>query len=624
MYSSYDPVITALMLTTAIAVLVWLIVTEVRREKNKRLATRITASVLAVASLTLLLLRPGVPISESTAEIILVTKGSDHTSVLRLADSLHAEIVVLQDAMQMPFGARSIRLLPDAATLVRSPLRPSIIHLTGDGLMKEDLEQLPPAVLKFYPSPLPTGISDLTAEKKITLGRTLHLQGRVSGLGTAARWLKLLDPSGKPVGDSLKVSSKQNVFTFSDAPRGTGNFFYTLVLDSLRESLGVSVVPPKPLNMLMLESSPSFETRYLKTYSAQSGNRLTVRSRTSKDRYRTESLNYENVSGDPKAIPASAAMFSNYDVIICDDETIRAMSGAERQALLTAVEQAGTGVLIRLTDGARMQSAAVQSMISGLTLTSPLNQTSEWIAPVWTEATGKKVSPIPVSKLRLDETPGAQILAADAKGKSLVAAVARGWGKVAVSVPCETHLWVLEGNRKTHAAYWSAMLTMLAKKSTGESMVMPSGEFFFEDKPMRVSVYPSRSSDAATVETASGDTQKIYFRSASGNASERHARYWPRETGWHAIALRQGDTASVYVHAQSEWTTWQRAQRQTATADAAEMRQSKASQGLKTSEAPAASPVPAARRTLHQPMPLWWCYIVFLLGAAYLWAERKF
>jgi hypothetical protein len=90
-----------------------------------------------------------------------------------------------------------------------------------------------------------------------------------------------------------------------------------------------------------------------------------------------------------------------------------------------------------------------------------------------------------------------------------------------------------------------------------------------------------------------------------------HGTFWPRGSGWHAVAARAGEVSWFYVSAPAQWQTWQQAQKSATTRKHAALSVSVAHQ-----------PVASFPSTV-EPIPLIWFFLAFLFGACYLWVERK-
>ena len=110
----------------------------------------------------------------------------------------------------------------------------------------------------------------------------------------------LEDPSGQVLDSITLNGQKSQDFQLSTNLKLKGNFVYQLVeKDSLgvvinREPLPLIIKEQVQFHILIINASPSFETKNLKNYLAESGHKVTIRSQMTKDRYKYEYFNMDN------------------------------------------------------------------------------------------------------------------------------------------------------------------------------------------------------------------------------------------------------------------------------------------------------------------------------------------
>ncbi len=284
----------------AMALLLILVVVrqEIRRANRHFLSARISAVVVAVLSLMLMALQPRWLVRAKPAEALLITPGADSQTVQALVDSINVSSVFSLGGLET---WRSIfseaEAIPDVAFLKRHHPEVRFMHVVGFGLSDFDWAELDSVSIEPHPSPLPFGIKWMDWQRKLIAGERMQVSGIIAGLNGEENTLYFTDPGG--VVDSAKISSKGEApFEFTTTPRESGKFVYEIVMRSndndvlFRDELDVNVVEPQPLRILLLQSSVSFETRYLKNWLGKNQNKVAIRSAISRDRFRFEFQNH--------------------------------------------------------------------------------------------------------------------------------------------------------------------------------------------------------------------------------------------------------------------------------------------------------------------------------------------
>jgi hypothetical protein len=113
------------------------------------------------------------------------------------------------------------------------------------------------------------------------------------------------------------------------------------------------------------------------------------------------------------------------------------------------------------------------------------------------------------------------------------------------------------------------------------------------------------------VTTETGEADSIYLQQDLMESRRWFGTFWPRQTGWHQVALAGGEPRWFYVYEKANWETWQAARKVVAT-----QRHEARDANLTTEQLKAAAPH-------REPIALFWFFALFLMSCAYLWTERK-
>jgi hypothetical protein len=306
-----------------LALLVMLVWKEVRRPRRSRLAARVVATVLAVASVICL----GLPLSYRKGkadgkgkEGVLLTEGYDADSVREFLRE-HAGMKVIQ---------------ADDVSMDRW-------HIFGYGLTNEEWTALRPPSLVFHASSVKVGLVSVDWRRKLRRGEPLQVQGRWKGEGPARL---LLEGMGV---DSVTVKG-DSLFSLHTVPaqagRGVCKFVAIAGKDTLeQENIPFEVKAGKPLKILVLASSPDAENTFLVSWLSKEGHAVASRTLVSKDKYQQV---YANMAERPLG-QLTPALLSDPDLVIADALTVS--GGGLLPMLRRQVAERGLGLVIRVDSG---------------------------------------------------------------------------------------------------------------------------------------------------------------------------------------------------------------------------------------------------------------------------------
>ena len=555
---------------------------------------RRVASALALLSLLAIGLRPHWNRRERVAAAILVTPGADAATVRRLADSLGG-VPVFHEAADVRHGARFGR-----------------IHVVGWGLDAETWQALDSIPVSFHPSPPAPGILRASWPATVPLGDELIVEGAVARIPAGAD-IALLDDAG--VTDSALLTDA-GTFRLASPPRALGRLLYVLRV-SLRdrpvaqETLGVTVVAPPAPRLLVLEASPRFETRALRDWLGRRHGEVAVRSRVSRDRYRSEFVNRDSVS----LTTISDRLLSQFDVVAIDGRSLAALRPVERATLRAAVTTGGLGLLIEpdtvVFDAAARFSERRFFLDFALQPVPDLDERS--VRPVWAglRRGDRAVTALAADPYTLAQRFGTESLIDDGAGGHLAQVTPRGAGRVGISLVRESSRWMRTGEHDAFSAYWSRLLSALAPGPARQArweLTTPGP--WLVNRPLGLSVDGGGDHLVTTVST-SGTTDSVWLaRDVLASGSWRGI-FWPRAPGWHDVDSRGGP--SIYAQAATPTTWSSRRSAELLDASARFLAESGA-RGSDRAAAPA---------TVSSPIPPVWFFGLFLACAAVLWSKRR-
>lgn len=577
-----------------------------RRPARKRLGLRLTAGAIAILALFALAAQPRWQRMQKSAEAILLTPGA--------LDSLPRAAVVfsLPGAGAVSGSSAKIQHIPDAGYLQRHFPEISLYQVLGHGLRDYDWAALDSiAIIPRLAQPAP-GIQFLSWQRELYWGEKARIQGSVAGLQNQAGTLYLFDPGG--VADSLPVSAGNSRFDLRALPRAPGRFLYTLLLRSsqgdtlAQEIIDFVVRAPRPLQVLILEARPRFETKYFKNWMSKNRHALGMRTLLSRERDREEFVNLAKTNLRQVSLP----LLQKFDLLLIDGETLQRMNARERRALHTAVRE-GLGVLLLADEMPwRKQKTPADEFFRRFDFEPFVGMDERLVRPVWPDLDTLKVTAVPAESFVIKEAPELKPLVQDEMERWLAAAQVTGLGQVGLTLIRNTYRWQLEGRTDLYAAYWSYLISALARREDQNGRWnLRMGRPILVDQPLSLTLTGAFGKVAALITTREQKADSIFLAPEVNEPGRAHGIFWPRQAGWHALATPGGSQAWFYVGERARWQTWQQAQKIAATRIQAE----RCRQNSTTRE--------TGRFHQAEPIAPFLFFAIFLLSAGYLWLERK-
>jgi hypothetical protein len=573
----------AVVLSLCAVLFVWCVVRELRRVPNKRLGLRLGLNFIAILALALLGLEPARLHEPLQKKIALLTDPLPPETVDSLMQSKSFEVFTLNSKNQ----AKHIQ---DAGFIARH-FPKSEIHLFGQGLNQADLTRLRGHLLVFHQSEPPKGIVELESKPTVVIGESLLVKGLVRG-----HFEQLIFKANEITVDSLTNLKGETPFEFSFTPKQLGKLNLSLVLDGKEEKWGAMVLPYQPLSILVLQSKPTFEIKYLKNFLTENGYRFAVRMMVGKARYHDEFWNMQSQS----LTPLSRKMLSRFDIVMIDWETLSMLTPSERVALESAVLQEGLGLFITELDSLlQLQSSHSFFQSFQLRPQEPREQS----------VNGKhfKSPPITLEGFTIVEDFGTQSLLQDSDGRSVAAFHQKGFGRIAISLVQNAYQWKLAGKPSVYAAYWAHLFSAIAKRASETAISVPT--ISIEHEPIEFKIQTVLQIRLVWSYKKNSQETFVPLRQETLNPTAWHGRYWAKESGWIAFKLNGEKRGWAFVSDENSFEALRQETRRKET--------------LKIIQQNVAQEADETKKIEHDVMPMLWCALCMMLALGGLWAERK-
>ncbi|QIL76304.1 hypothetical protein [Hymenobacter sp. HDW8] len=593
------------LLTLCMLLVVGLTWSALRRPNRQRLVLRLLAGVLTGAGLWFTAFPPYRSVPSSSYETILLTENFQPDTVRALLRRLGPATRLWRT--HAVAGADTVTV---ANILQIREQQPSLrrLHVVGKGLPVADLTLLGPVRLVPHAPATRAGFRTANWASRVELGQPLEVAGYFDNLPSKAgdnapTWIHLR-AVGAPR-DSVRLTSGRGAFRLSYVPKAAGLAVYKLIARRggqilTTEPVPVEVVPTRALRLLLLASTPSFEFKFLKNQLGTRQHAVALRVGISRGLTQTEFLN-QSTHDISRLTPA---LLARYDAVIADVGTLATLSGGEVQHLTSALRTGGPGLIV-LADAAPLPrltpARAAFSIVPVATAASAKPQ------PVlWPGAPGRTTATVPAT-LR----PSARLrpIITTGQGQAVVASQRLGAGTMVVSVLPETFRWALQNDSLTYNAYWSRLLTAVARPEPVTAAWRVTTAWPRPNTPVEVQLTAaSFPVTAPTVQGAGPQPIRLAMRQDTRLSEWSTGQFWPDSTGWHRVTLAEKTAHSFYVFGGQNWL-----------GPETELRQQAAQAWIADPSASvAASPI-----LTRQAWPAAWFFGLFLLGAGFLWLEEK-
>ena len=492
---------------------------------------RMTAVCIMMIMLAAILLRPSFKV-EKSGSILLLTQGYDKM----IADSLlkvNPDLTVMHTPGVAPYkkssGLTSYQDLDANGG--------NIAHVLGQGLPTHALDLMDDKRFDFFPAPIPNGITELLIPQRLVVNRQQTLGGTFNN-SSGKKWIYLNGPAGKE--DSVILNGNgMKPFSLSFSPRQSGNILYNLTVkdstgNSAQENIPLHIAASATLNILFIQSYPTFETQYLKNFLTQKKHTLVLRYQLSQNNFR-----YEYANRSPLQInQLTKAVLTEFDVLIIDKDALQKLSVTERNSIKESI-QSGLGLLTILNTPLKKNEKPTD--LFPFELTAVTNDTT-------VIATGSKEIVLPALPIRVVASPSLQPVIKNKSG-ILAGYTYDGAGKIAFQFLQETFRLTLSGDSVGYSNLWSPLIENIARQHRETATLKITNRFpWYTDEPLHIQIISSPEK-----QTLFADSVQIPIREDVILDDVWHATVWADDPGWHLLHTANGVSLPYYVSKKNEW-----------------------------------------------------------------------
>ncbi|MDB4918040.1 hypothetical protein [Mucilaginibacter sp.] len=520
-------------------VTVWL---EYRRSNRSRLVWRITFLLLAIVSLACLTLPVTYQSKNDVPEwedAILLTPGFNIDSL----SSTGRKLIFTTDKAVLKTYPKAVFLntIQNLNTLYPAVKR---LLILGYGLDNDDeLQHLNNIPVTFHAPPVPNGIVAINWQKQLKSGELLQVQGKFNN--TSTQPIKLIFKGLNTPLDSVNIlAGKITDFELTTVPKTLGNVAYNLLALAGKDTIENENVPviieyPQQAKVLILTSSPDFETRFLKNWLGQNGYAVATRETISKGKVTEDFVNIEKQSLEH----LSAALLNKFDLVIGDLSTLKTLNSSENLTLRQQISQNGLGIIIR-SDSLSKDASWLQNNFRVNTYASKIQLT----VPLIIQNQRSKTAPLNIDPTYIIGNNNLQNLVFDLQNHILVSSAINGTGKLIFTTLPNTYTWQLNGNTRDYAALWSTLINKAARRLPSEQNFAATSVIPSVEMPVQLQVQSGLLPTQLSVNNISlAPTQNSVI------PYKWKFDYWPQSFGWQRTILNSKISYLWYYYQKNEW-----------------------------------------------------------------------
>ncbi|MHA7831736.1 MAG: hypothetical protein ACX93O_11600 [Flagellimonas sp.] len=485
-------------------------------QRGKRMFwVKIVAGFLALVSLAMIVLKPSIWEKSTKGKGIVLTAGY-RTAQLDSLKSIYKRIQTEEYTKGTPLS-----IVEEADSL----------FLLGRGLPSFDLWQLEDKSLAFLGGEQVEDWTEITYDRTVTFGdaftvKAKHFKPR------AGYWTILADNGGNPLDSVPFEAVDEQLIQLNAKPKASGQFIYRLLEKNdegeiiSNEPLPVQVVDGKPLKILMVNTFPTFETKYLKNFLTDKGHQVMARTQLTKGKYKFE---YFNGASNP-IYGFTQENLKEYDLLVIDTDSYIALGRSSKEAMEEAVKINGLGVFVQPNENL-FRLAERQS---------PFQFDRDFITEITLGVPAQSVQKYP---LEFKNDVRTQRISVDSA--NVAAYVPMEKGKIGTTLLQNTYQLFLDGKEELYAGIWTQILNNIAREQEALAKWKALTQTPRLDEPFQFEVRTSMNGIRVTTDKEAN----IPLLQDGLVQSKWKGVVYPRKKGWNELKVSKDSIAhySYYV-----------------------------------------------------------------------------
>ncbi|GAA0755506.1 hypothetical protein [Psychroflexus lacisalsi] len=515
----------------SILVFIW---KEWTSPRNKGFIVKVVLIFFSVSSLALLALKPAILKEVNEGRVVITTDNFKQTQLDSLKKTYRNLKVIDYNNDESLLG------------LVNS----EEIFVLGSGIASYDLWSLENTTATYLSGHELSGIIKLNYKQENKVGNQLDVKGIFANRRFKNR-LVLQDAAGTALDSAVFGSKEKEGFQLSTTLKVSGNYVFSIIeKDSLgevlnRNALPVKIQKRKAPRILILNTYPTFEIKYLKNFLADLGHEVTVKNRITTGRYKFEFFNAEQMN----LRSLNSSNLGGFDLVILDSGFLKTLSNSERNALQKSIKATGLGLFI-LGEAKALNNLGDFSVFT--------------LQPVSTLEVGfdeLKTVRLTTQPFRLKQEFGLEEI--HTLNASIFSAYKRsGQGRIGTTMLQNTWQLLLDGKQEAYQQIWSDIIEQLSKREFLLASFSSVDKFVLKDEPFTFQLRTSKENPIIL-----DQYDHLIPLKQDLNVSETWSGVtYPLSLGWQRLNMEQDSTSSFeyYVHQSDSWKSLRHYQTQQA------------------------------------------------------------
>lgn len=526
--------------------------------------------------------------------------------------------------------------------------QPSLAKLAvyGEGLYERQWRKVANAQVTFYPNPKTIGITEPQWNSTVLLGEPIKFSGRLQALADKQYLVSIYDLSGEVLFNQQQPSGSLINATWQAKTIGPLNYKLTITdveqpeVILSEETIAVNVTQAQPINVLIMQSSPNFETKHLVNWlTAQQSKTLTV-SKISQEKWQAKAVNFSKEQQNSwqmleldKSEADYETLFSQqvsqkFNLVILQGEIYSQMPERLKSQLFSRIE-AGQNLLvlpdlslIKYLDSSPNDPLHHLSLSLANNTHQQLDTTKSFQTIQWRGNVIEHALPLSAFSLKAKETHQSEIVISNHQNQAQVRAIIQGWGRLAVSLIKQSYQWKINGFTQSYSQFWQHVLKHVINRQNQFRWLLPSyinDENLFTAKQLCF-VQSSNNEHKNKVIKGKVSSKDSTIAFLFNQSIEQHGKYCAQipqvmneSGGWLKVSLDSLESSAevvsvfVYQYGNNNWFTEKEKLKQLTSRQMGKQELTT----LVNSE------------INDQNLPLWLTWLLLFLSSLYLWLEKK-
>ncbi|NVN19458.1 hypothetical protein GUA46_14000 [Muricauda sp. HICW] len=557
------------------AVFVW---KEWSQRKERRFYVKLIASFLAIVSLCMIILKPSTYQDSMRGKGIVLTDGY-RSSQLDSLKSIYKRIKTEEYTK-----GRTLFLLTEVDS----------IFLLGHGMEPFDFWQVEHKSVAFLGGDANQGGQDISNKSELILGEPLELSATYAN-PVAGNWAVLADNGGNPLDSIPLEETESQLIQLSAEPKASGQFVYHLMEQDQdgqvvsNEPIPIQVKEGRPLKILMVNTFPTFETKYLKNFLTEKGHEVLARTQLTKGKYKFEYFN--GASGTIYGF--TSENLKDYDLLIIDTDSYTGLGRTSKEAMEEISASEGLGIFIQADEGLFRLSESQ----------SPFRFNKDYVTEI---ALGQPMQTLPKYPYAFQENLRTQEILLDYVTVASYIPVQKG--KVGTTLLQNTYQLLLDGQEALYTRIWTKILNNITRKQETVLEWKSLTQIPRLDEPFEFELQTL----LTDVEITTEEGARIPLLQDILIPGKFTGTVYPRKTGWNQLQVANDSISPWFYFVYDDGQLQNIHQTQLRNANYQKFGSSSTFDDSKS----------VSKKELQTITPIW-LYFILLLSLGWLWLEPK-